>query len=138
MPLLAKILNQRIYADKLAVSWARGYVASLTQAFFDLDPVGLKCVGCPSDEYEPEALLVVAKLHGFAIEANFLESPRPEQVTASKDALRAACEEAFSSLFGRDFSGAFDGEGFLEKALRCALGSFDEKENERPSINRPL
>ena len=117
---LLELLNRRVYFLQLEASWARPAVKALSDAFYRADPVGLAGLGCPRDEYEPEAALALARLHGFVgLEELWAAPEKRLSQDVGEEAARQACEEAFASLFGGDFSGRFDDE-LLREVLRCA------------------
>ena len=105
---LVALLNRRVYADALKESWARRFVEAATEALARLDLLGLRRMGCPADEYEPEAVLLVAKLVGLSSREELWassERPLPALVAAE---MRMACAAAFEELFGAGYGEAVE------------------------------
>jgi hypothetical protein len=100
------LLNRRIYASKLDQCWAKPLVDTATDVLAHHDPLGLLDMGCPDDEYEPEALYLVRVLLGFQDEeALWASAPRPLPDTTCAE-VQAACAEAFAELFGEQHRSA--------------------------------
>ena len=132
---LAALLNRRVYVEQLEACWARDAVAALTDAFYDLDPIGLtrSCLRCPRDEYEPEAVLTsalllelgppdVAASRLLASTVDVAAAKAPDQATA-----RAAVHAAFAELFGPELADSAL-EGCSEELVAAALLAFGRLE----------
>ena len=103
MDSVAAILNRRVYAAKLEKCWAKPLVDAATVVLAHHDPLQLLQMHCPADEYEPEAVHLIASLLGFQDEeALWASSPRPLPRATCAD-VHAACAQAFASLFGENY-----------------------------------
>ena len=134
------LLNRRVYAGKLEVSWARLSVAAATEVLARHDPLGFCRLGCPADEYEPEAARLVGKLLGFRDdEALWASSPRTLPVATCAETWEA-CAQAFAELFGEGY-GEFVEESLaadLAEALEgAAAGAAPRQEPGAPSRGSP-
>ena len=105
---MAALLNRRVYADELERSWARRHVEAAAAALARLDLLGLRRMGCPADEYEPEAVLLVAKLLGCSGREALWALPRGPFPASSVAETREACAAAFEELFGEGYGRAVD------------------------------
>jgi hypothetical protein len=98
------MLNSRVYAAQLERCWAKPLVATATEVLARHDPLALLKLGCPLDEYEPEAVRIVGAVLGFrSDEALWASSPRPWPQASCAD-VRAACAQAFAQLFGERYA----------------------------------
>jgi hypothetical protein len=98
------MLNGRVYAAHLERCWVKPLVAAATEVLACHDPLALLKLGCPRDEYEPEAVRIVGAVLGFqSDEALWASSPRPWPEASSAE-VRAACAQAFAQLFGEPYA----------------------------------
>jgi hypothetical protein len=124
---LVQALNGRRWRDSLSKSWAKSYVSGLTSELYHQDLQGLRCgFGLPWDEYEPEALALVAFLSGWGSwRVGDLTSDVADHLdqTRFEAALMDISAEDISELLVAIFTDAFSGHGGAAPDGAAALES---------------
>jgi len=122
------LLSRRSYHDKLTGHWSRWRVRELTSVLYAIDPMGLTgFFGLPRDEYEPEAIEILARLLGVhgddPVHDSLWDFQQPASFLLARDssALRQVCIDSFRALFRQDCAGAFDDAALAEIARVCLL-----------------
>lgn len=130
--LWVEMMNRRRWHGALLNSWSKSYVSRLTSELYQQDLQGLRCgFGPPYDEYEPEALALVAVLSG---ETSWRVGDLTSDVVARLDAAKFETRLAeltateVSELLSEIFRDAFSGNGGAYphgqaalESLRCPL-----------------
>jgi hypothetical protein len=104
---LLEILNGHGHRARLARHWAEGLVLDVSDFLLELDPAGLRgFAGLPANEYEPEALSVVAEVCGCGNDRSLFWGMNENEALP---ALRAATAPEVRGILERVFAAAFLG-----------------------------
>ena len=90
MSSISALMKQALKPHALA-HWTRPGVVLLTQALFEVDPMGLRGFGVPTDEYEPEAELSFALSLGCETVADLW---KVEYTSGTSEGTRRASEKS--------------------------------------------
>ncbi|NDD92273.1 hypothetical protein EBZ37_09335 [bacterium] len=112
---------------KLQRHWARSAAECLTEKLCDLDVMGLVEGGAPANEFEPEALLALAKICGVGCVDALLALPRPPTLCANAKALVEAITESFEELLGRSPEWSDRERASLQRAAEAALSEIPQQ-----------
>jgi hypothetical protein len=105
---LVEFLNRRVYHDQLQQHWSKQLATNITEVLGAIDPIGIASVG--EDEYEPEALLIIAFTVGLLkIDElwSVFEPPFFSEEDITPLTVMVSCCDAFREMFERDCEDVF-------------------------------
>lgn len=104
-------LMKRALKPHALAHWTRPGVVLLTQVLFEVDPMGLRSFGVPTDEYEPEAELAFALSLGCETVADLWK------VEYTSDTSEGTSDEELMTHLNKSFVSLFSEEVYLDSRL---------------------
>jgi hypothetical protein len=120
-------LNQHKWHDQLQGHWVCSAAECLTEELCNLDVMGLVAGGAPVNEFEPEALLALAKICGAGCIEALLALPEPPVLCADAETLVEAITESFEELLSTSPEWSDGERRGLQRAAEAALSEIPQQ-----------